>query len=924
MAVNNNLYPPIVATYMPAFLINSGDIVKDTCRVYFSISSYNSLSDFKNAQITVADQNTNRTVLSESKYPCGIMLTPLYEDLTKESDDRFYIDIKKTDLIGGNFEINKYYKVQIRFTGTAAEDVSFGTPQAIDSWLAANQSTFSEWSTVCLIRGISAPKLSIKGIDASAEYAVWTSANVDVVGKLTFANENETERLKNYRLKLYQNEELVCDSDLIYANIYSDVNEINYTFKYMLEDGGSYRLEITYETNDLYTESVSYNLIIIQGGSAALDAKLYSNVDDENGRISLYIRGNTTDLFTGNIMIRRTSSESNFTVWEDIHLIKANQQMLEFTWYDNTVKSGVWYNYCIQEISGIGQRSVIVKLKRPVMIELDHIYIVGKEKQLKVKFNPNVSSYQRTISESKTDTIGSKYPYVKRNGNMNYRQFGLSGTISHFMDQDGLLISRNEMYPSKEILDMYDANNNLNENQISPYKDFTYERDFREKVMDFLYDNEVKLYRSATEGNLLVKLMNISLTPNQTLGRMIYDFSCTVIEIDEDSIDNYKKYGIQTIEEYMNQYFSYSHDIIGQYERATIPANKNVLELIAEEQQKTTPEGFIAKTESLTYLRLEMPGKPQAIKEGASGPYIYNADATTLMFSDRSAEDIKDVYTGYLVYINDMPIVVPPEGIYELKGSNVNIVSLIFPIEMNGLSINYNAKITQAQDKTTVHTSETFYSRMGQWIGVFTYEDSLYKELWSKYYAKYSSFSQSLVSINEINIEADPGIVVYIKEGNEDSFDRHVIGSTARLNLADPEEIIEGIYFAGRHLVKANEAEADRELCPEDRFIETGITVDTVDEITNPIVNGVYTINGSVETGIMKFLKHDIFNEYDKTLAQKYDSKFAKQMNEKLSNSNRYIYYNYAWYNITDDNDVICAVPAMIDYCYDLMKGLYA
>ena len=43
MAVNNNLYPPIVATYMPAFLINSGNAVKDTCRVYFSISAYNSL-----------------------------------------------------------------------------------------------------------------------------------------------------------------------------------------------------------------------------------------------------------------------------------------------------------------------------------------------------------------------------------------------------------------------------------------------------------------------------------------------------------------------------------------------------------------------------------------------------------------------------------------------------------------------------------------------------------------------------------------------------------------------------------------------------------------------------------------------------------------------------------------------------------------
>ena len=43
----------------------------------------------------------------------------------------------------------------------------------------------------------------------------------------------------------------------------------------------------------------------------------------------------------------------------------------------------------------------------------------------------------------------------------------------------------------------------------------------------------------------LYALSNISFTPNQTLGRMIYDFSCTATEIGEANIQNYKLYEIQ-------------------------------------------------------------------------------------------------------------------------------------------------------------------------------------------------------------------------------------------------------------------------------------------------------------------------------------------------------------------------------------------
>ena len=62
--------------------------------------------------------------------------------------------------------------------------------------------------------------------------------------------------------------------------------------------------------------------------------------------------------------------------------------------------------------------------------------------------------------------------------------------------------------------------------------------------MDFLHDDTVKLFRSTTEGNILVKLTNINFTPNQQLGRLIYNFSATATEIAEPSFNNYKDYGV--------------------------------------------------------------------------------------------------------------------------------------------------------------------------------------------------------------------------------------------------------------------------------------------------------------------------------------------------------------------------------------------
>ena len=131
-AILNNLYPPIVDTYMPAFLIDSEDEDKNICKVYFSISQYNSLKDIRNAQITVRQLTTNLSALNSNKYPSEIMLAPIKEDINIESDFKYYIELKPEDMKNG-FQIDQYYKVQIRFTDNTAGERDYSIPQNIDS-----------------------------------------------------------------------------------------------------------------------------------------------------------------------------------------------------------------------------------------------------------------------------------------------------------------------------------------------------------------------------------------------------------------------------------------------------------------------------------------------------------------------------------------------------------------------------------------------------------------------------------------------------------------------------------------------------------------------------------------------------------------------------------------------------------------------
>ena len=535
MAININLYPLIVDTYAPAFLVDSGTN-KDICRIYFTLSQFNTMKDIANIQVTVRSQYTNLSVLNKNKYPSEIMITNIKEDTTKTSDDRYYIELNKTDIQGGKFEINQYYKVQMRFTHKDAPAAP--SNQALDAWLAANINLFSEWSTVCLIRGISTPQLAVSGFTIEGGEISWANYNPIIYGTLSFKNEEETEKLKSYQIKLYdENNNLLTDSRIQYTN----TNSFSYGLNYNFVAGAKYKFTIECTTMNLYSAIATYEFTTSTEESEILDFTFIAEADEDNGRVILTIRkSNITDGFTGELVLRRTSNKTNFTIWEDLKTYKYKEATaIKETFNDMTIESGVWYKYYLQKRSN-GVAASTKYIKTPIMVIFDDMFLTTKDRQLKIKFNPTVSSFKRTIQESRTDTLGSQFPFVRRNGYANYAQFPIGGLISFQIDESDLFTSLEELF-GKHLYLYTDYND---DHRITEANNIVYEKLFKDKVIEFLYSEQPKLFRSATEGNFIVKIMDASFSPNATLGRRIVSFTATAYEVAECNIDNFKKYDI--------------------------------------------------------------------------------------------------------------------------------------------------------------------------------------------------------------------------------------------------------------------------------------------------------------------------------------------------------------------------------------------
>ena len=547
------LYPPIVDNFLPAFVAEDNAV----CKVYFSLSKFNSRNDFETVHVAIYKQDSGLNVVnkkdSNDRYrTSGIIINVSAKQVMSE-ENQYYIELKKDDIIDG-WQIGWIYKIQLRLSSVVYSENS--SSQA--AWLNANANNFSEWSTACITKAIGPVSFKIPNYDynGTADTHSATIENLDFIG--AYNNTDPSENLYSYRVQLYNKEftTLLEDSGILYANQYANINQIGYVFKTEPNNGEGYIVKLSYETINKYTHSITFICTINRIEESSIDIQILtaengigSTVfeEEEEGRIGLKLYSQPLSESL-QVMVRRADSRDNFKTWTDIkNLILPSGEVNEF-FYDYTIESGVWYKYGVQKYVNTGNsvsRGPLNIIDKPIMRNFNYSFLLGSNnQQLKLQFNNRVSNYKINVNEGNTVTLGGKYPFITRNGATRYKTFTIDGLISFNMDENGLFLTKEKAYGFEEIAKLYEEYNKAN--GITQY-DYIYEKEFRDAVIEFLHDGKPKLFKSPTEGNILVRLTNVGLTPQQGLDRMIYDFSATANEIADASMEKYKKYNLYAL-----------------------------------------------------------------------------------------------------------------------------------------------------------------------------------------------------------------------------------------------------------------------------------------------------------------------------------------------------------------------------------------
>lgn len=344
----------------------------------------------------------------------------------------------------------------------------------------------------------------------------------------------------NFTLKEESTGNIVATSGTLLHNINNDTETNSSIDTWRLTKilkAGKYILIYTIHTINGLTKTI--NEEFTEPNWAAGRWLLSGALDKDNGCISLSIDGNNTAniLTNGAWTIGRSSNKDpdNIIYLNTINKSYAGDKFIDF-FQDYTIEQGVTYKYYVYH-DHLGVQCSI----EPV--DYEHMFLFDGERQLCIKYNPKVTSFKSTILENKVDTIGGKYPFFFRNGNVGYKEFSISGLISGLMDEGTFIKQTNgieaarETTPASSFVDRQLLTTALESGNI--YQ----ERLFKTEVLEWLNNGKPKLFRSPTEGNFIVRLMNVSLSPNDTLGRMLHTFNCTAYEIADCTEDNLRIYG---------------------------------------------------------------------------------------------------------------------------------------------------------------------------------------------------------------------------------------------------------------------------------------------------------------------------------------------------------------------------------------------
>lgn len=491
------LYPPNIKGTIPAFC-------EENLIVPFTMNKTVSRHEVKGfrLQIKTVNSNTFLGVIDSDKW--NFDLGEIY----------FNLDLKNNEFLSKNLKVGSFYKLQIAYINAFDDSIGY-------------------YSSVGVIKYTSKPYIEITNLSFSD---INMNNNV-YVGYYSQEGKDLTERVYSYQFNVYDASGNLYDTSGECLHNSSEDEKIgessdSFTFNKDLVINKNYSIQYIVKTiNGLTIKSNRYRIM----QKETIDPEIYVDIDaklnSDNAYIEVGLVGHKDEFgveytATGSFVIRRASDEDNFTQWKTVLLFRLNGHTpSKWSWKDFAIEHGKSYRYAIQQFNDSGLYSNKI-LSNTVYASFEDAFLWDGKKQLRISFNPKINSFKTTILESKTDTIGSKYPFVFRNGYVNYKEFSISGLISYHSDKEELFIKKEELKIDKDdfITSLIDQN-------------IYAERIFKLKVLEWLNDGEPKVFKSPTEGNYIIRLMNVSLSPQETLGRMLHTFSASACEIDTFNYD---------------------------------------------------------------------------------------------------------------------------------------------------------------------------------------------------------------------------------------------------------------------------------------------------------------------------------------------------------------------------------------------------
>lgn len=511
MNQNKKLPPPIIEGTLPAFYGTE-------LTVPFVMNKAVSINEFDSFEVKIKSALNNALIKTETVI--------LQQDLNK------VIFNISADLVTG-----RYYKIQMAYR--SGDIVGY-------------------YSDIGIAKYTTEPEVFIENLNKDT-----INPHVyNYIGKYSQINGDATEKVHSYCFNLYQDNDLIKTTNWILHNSSLDENSYESFDLFNLEEDLDldkiYYIEYKIKTNN--------NLIVSSGKYPIKQKVLYASdqlinilpiLNYENGYIELNFKSDKP--LIGDFIISKSDASSDFKKWHDIYTLNLRKDSINnFSFKDFDVAYNQTYKYAIAQTNKYNLLTE-KQISEPITVLFEDMFLFDGEKQLKIRFNPKVSSFKNYILETKVDTIGSKYPFFFRNGSVKYKEFPINGLISCLMDEEQLFME-NE-FVSTNLID----------------SNIYQEKEFKLKALEWLGNGQSKLFKSPAEGNYIVYLMNVNLTPIDTLGRMLHSFSCNAYEIADYTDDGMRDQGILKIQNYTPNLLTFETISLKGLEGNILPREAHIL-----------------------------------------------------------------------------------------------------------------------------------------------------------------------------------------------------------------------------------------------------------------------------------------------------------------------------------------------------------